>query len=174
MCCQIWSINIPETNTFSGNSHRYTFFYIEKKIQVNYFYWYSHQLVHYFSYTVFKMAIVSWRKVTSINKHTSVYIVLIKSSFDFASTMLSCFIVCQQLSDSGRDCAETQYEIRWYYKTDIQRCDRFWYRGCGGNNNNFKTEEECQQTCTAGGGRPGTWLFRGPGHQKTLALYDGL
>lgn len=62
--------------------------------------------------------------------------------------------VCQQLSDSGRDCAETQYEIRWYYKTDIQRCDRFWYRGCGGNNNNFKTEEECQQTCTAGGGRP--------------------
>uniref|UniRef100_K1PKN2 Papilin n=1 Tax=Magallana gigas TaxID=29159 RepID=K1PKN2_MAGGI len=62
--------------------------------------------------------------------------------------------VCQQPSDSGRDCEGAKLEIRWYYKTDIQRCDRFWYRGCGGNNNNFKTEEECRQTCTGGGGRP--------------------
>lgn len=79
-----------------------------------------------------------------------------------------CFIVCQQPSDSGRDCEGAKLEIRWYYKTDIQRCDRFWFRGCGGNNNNFKTKEECQQTCTGGGGRPGTWLVRAP---KDLMLH---
>nr|XP_022333272.1 uncharacterized protein LOC111130469 isoform X4 [Crassostrea virginica] len=62
--------------------------------------------------------------------------------------------VCQQPSDSGRNCAEGKLEIKWYYNSGTERCDRFWYRGCGGNSNNFNTKEECQQTCTHDNGKP--------------------
>ena len=70
--------------------------------------------------------------------------------------MFTTVIVCQQPSDSGRNCAEGKLEIKWYYNSGTERCDRFWYRGCGGNSNNFNTKEECQQTCTHDNGKPGT------------------
>lgn len=36
---------------------------------------------------------------------------------------------------------------RWYYNSQEGLCDEFVYTGCGGNNNNFATEEECQNDC---------------------------
>ncbi|XP_062596568.1 papilin-like [Saccostrea cucullata] len=62
---------------------------------------------------------------------------------------------CQQPSDSGRNCEEAKLVIKWYYNRDTARCDRFWFRGCGGNGNNFETEDECRQKCR-GGSRPVT------------------
>ena len=37
--------------------------------------------------------------------------------------------------------------LRWYYNEKTGRCETFSYGGCGGNENNFKTEKECVKTC---------------------------
>eukprot|EP01084_Bolivina_argentea_P195045 334702_1 len=37
---------------------------------------------------------------------------------------------------------------RWYYNTHDSECKYFTWSGCGGNNNNFKTLQLCQETCT--------------------------
>ena len=39
------------------------------------------------------------------------------------------------------------YNIVWYYDLDLQRCRRFIYTGCGGNENRFETDAECLQLC---------------------------
>lgn len=36
---------------------------------------------------------------------------------------------------------------RFYYNTLSQRCERFYYGGCHGNANNFRTYQECHKTC---------------------------
>ncbi|XP_060103680.1 tissue factor pathway inhibitor 2-like [Heteronotia binoei] len=35
----------------------------------------------------------------------------------------------------------------WYYNRYTQTCEEFDYGGCGGNENNFESEEHCEQTC---------------------------
>ncbi|XP_054258197.1 papilin isoform X2 [Macrosteles quadrilineatus] len=42
------------------------------------------------------------------------------------------------------------YTARWYYDSLEAQCRQFYYGGCGGNHNNFQTQEECQQTCDRG------------------------
>uniref|UniRef100_A0A665U1L6 BPTI/Kunitz inhibitor domain-containing protein n=1 Tax=Echeneis naucrates TaxID=173247 RepID=A0A665U1L6_ECHNA len=34
------------------------------------------------------------------------------------------------------------YTMMWYFDTEQNECSRFWYGGCGGNENRFKTQEE--------------------------------
>merc|ERR1711990_904773 len=36
---------------------------------------------------------------------------------------------------------------RWFYNHKSGRCEKFTYGGCGGNGNNFQTEESCKRTC---------------------------
>ncbi|XP_050400085.1 carboxypeptidase inhibitor SmCI isoform X2 [Patella vulgata] len=36
---------------------------------------------------------------------------------------------------------------RYYYNSTTNNCTQFVYGGCGGNENNFPTEDKCQQTC---------------------------
>ncbi|XP_004702870.1 tissue factor pathway inhibitor 2 [Echinops telfairi] len=36
---------------------------------------------------------------------------------------------------------------RYYYDRHLQSCQRFWYGGCQGNANNFKTQNDCKKTC---------------------------
>ncbi len=36
---------------------------------------------------------------------------------------------------------------RWYFDAETGRCDDFRYGGCGGNDNNFPTLEECRDAC---------------------------
>lgn len=38
-------------------------------------------------------------------------------------------------------------------------CSRFWYGGCEGNGNRFKSKEECNDTCVAPQGRGSLLIF---------------
>ena len=38
-------------------------------------------------------------------------------------------------------------EKRWYFDKRSQLCRAFYYSGCGGNNNNFESIENCEQMC---------------------------
>ncbi|XP_044730136.1 papilin isoform X2 [Chrysoperla carnea] len=40
-----------------------------------------------------------------------------------------------------------QYTPRWYYDTKERNCRQFYYGGCGGNENNFQTQQECEGRC---------------------------
>jgi len=52
--------------------------------------------------------------------------------------------VCRLLKEPG-ECGN--WTVRWYYKADDSRCDRFWFGQCGGNGNNFLTQEACEAAC---------------------------
>ncbi|XP_076592743.1 collagen alpha-6(VI) chain [Chaetodon auriga] len=39
------------------------------------------------------------------------------------------------------------YTMVWFFDTEQNECSRFWYGGCGGNSNRFKTQEECEDLC---------------------------
>ncbi|KAG9276125.1 collagen alpha-6(VI) chain isoform X1, partial [Astyanax mexicanus] len=52
---------------------------------------------------------------------------------------------CSLSMDSGTPCG--QYVQRWYYDKAVGACSPFWYGGCSGNSNRFKTEFECINTC---------------------------
>lgn len=37
--------------------------------------------------------------------------------------------------------------LHWFYDEMDQVCKQFFYSGCGGNGNNYATEESCQRRC---------------------------
>ncbi|KAJ7344775.1 hypothetical protein JRQ81_000725, partial [Phrynocephalus forsythii] len=47
----------------------------------------------------------------------------------------------------------SDWTIRWYFVSDVGKCNRFWYGGCHGNKNNFASEEECMKACHESEGR---------------------
>uniref|UniRef100_A0A8C6UKG3 Serine peptidase inhibitor, Kunitz type 1 a n=1 Tax=Neogobius melanostomus TaxID=47308 RepID=A0A8C6UKG3_9GOBI len=51
---------------------------------------------------------------------------------------------CTEQPKTG-NCRDTI--TRWYYYPQEQRCLRFNYGGCGGNENNFVSEEQCMKMC---------------------------
>lgn len=64
-------------------------------------------------------------------------------------------MICQLPPDTGR--CHARY-IRWYFNMHAQECSHFQYGGCEGNQNNFMTKKECEQTCIA---------------TPSIRLYDG-
>lgn len=52
--------------------------------------------------------------------------------------------ICFLPSESG-ECRAT--EARWFYNSQEGICEIFAYGGCGGNQNNFVSSEECEQNC---------------------------
>ncbi|XP_074868085.1 BPTI/Kunitz domain-containing protein-like isoform X2 [Carettochelys insculpta] len=52
--------------------------------------------------------------------------------------------ICKLPMDSG-PCFG--YMLSYFYNSVTQRCERFVYGGCGGNENRFTTEAECRRTC---------------------------
>uniref|UniRef100_A0A7M4FW50 BPTI/Kunitz inhibitor domain-containing protein n=1 Tax=Crocodylus porosus TaxID=8502 RepID=A0A7M4FW50_CROPO len=43
------------------------------------------------------------------------------------------------------------YSRRFFFNATAARCQEFLYSGCRGNTNNFRTREECVQTCEGQG-----------------------
>ncbi|ETE58538.1 hypothetical protein L345_15738, partial [Ophiophagus hannah] len=56
--------------------------------------------------------------------------------------------VCQLPQDKG-PCDTLQ--PRWFYNSRSKRCERFYYGGCYGNDNNFKEFNECERHCVTPG-----------------------
>ena len=54
------------------------------------------------------------------------------------------FVVCSLPKQPGTCKASIP---RYYYDYKEKRCGKFIYGGCGGNENNFETLEDCQERC---------------------------
>ncbi|XP_047190984.1 collagen alpha-6(VI) chain isoform X3 [Scophthalmus maximus] len=39
------------------------------------------------------------------------------------------------------------YTMLWFFDTEQNECSRFWYGGCGGNENRFVTQDDCESLC---------------------------
>ncbi|XP_060638232.2 tissue factor pathway inhibitor 2 isoform X1 [Anolis sagrei] len=51
-------------------------------------------------------------------------------------------------------------EPRFYYNTKTKACEEFTYTGCGGNNNNFRTQKACLKVCKKAERRKPSFLRR--------------
>lgn len=39
------------------------------------------------------------------------------------------------------------YTMMWFFDTEQNECSRFWFGGCGGNDNRFATQDKCEDLC---------------------------
>ncbi|XP_020842911.2 collagen alpha-4(VI) chain-like [Phascolarctos cinereus] len=51
---------------------------------------------------------------------------------------------CSMAKDAGM-CRD--YVLKWYYHRDQRTCQKFWFGGCGGNQNRFETRQDCESRC---------------------------
>lgn len=72
----------------------------------------------------------------------------------WATTLILSSTALTSLSDvppclQGHDPGTCDKYVRYYfYDQNIQECRAFWYGGCGGNANRFKSCLECQKSCS--------------------------
>ena len=69
--------------------------------------------------------------------------------------------ICSQKKDAGICPGNVP---RFYFDKELGRCGLFSYGGCGGNSNNFGTQDECVAHC--GGPSGGIFSFALQGNQK--------
>lgn len=53
--------------------------------------------------------------------------------------------ICDLPDDSGPCRGKEQ---RYFFNSQLGRCDDFDYGGCGGNDNNFVTRQQCENECS--------------------------
>lgn len=61
------------------------------------------------------------------------------------------------------------YFERYYFDTESNQCKKFIYGGCGGNGNNFNSEEECENKCKGKTGVLSTANFQ---NQATIFFFS--
>ena len=54
--------------------------------------------------------------------------------------------MCALPIDGGSGGCEAAYR-QWGLDKEMKACREFSYNGCGGNDNNFSTKEECMEHC---------------------------
>ncbi|XP_069085493.1 kielin/chordin-like protein [Pleurodeles waltl] len=76
---------------------------------------------------------------------------------------------CSMPQDDGQctDGPSRQPKQHWFYSAKHRRCIEFLYTGCGGNANNFPSQEECQSRCEVG-----ACCYRTPTVSRVLIGYD--
>ncbi|XP_070588385.1 collagen alpha-3(VI) chain isoform X8 [Erythrolamprus reginae] len=52
--------------------------------------------------------------------------------------------ICQLNKEDG-PCRN--FVLKWYFDPETASCARFWYGGCGGNENRFNTQIDCEKVC---------------------------
>lgn len=57
-------------------------------------------------------------------------------------------VACSLGQDTG-SCQD--YTMMWFFDSSQRSCFPFWYGGCGGNENRFKTKEDCEKVCLTKG-----------------------
>lgn len=65
---------------------------------------------------------------------------------------------CYMPQESG-PCTNT--EIRWFYDKTDGVCREFYYGGCLGNRNRFRTRKECEDSCSDAQGNLRSFLAMG-------------
>ncbi|PNJ34991.1 COL6A3 isoform 1 [Pongo abelii] len=60
--------------------------------------------------------------------------------------------ICKLPKDEGT-CRD--FILKWYYDPNTKSCARFWYGGCGGNENKFGSQKECEKVCAPVLAKPG-------------------
>ncbi|PIK59156.1 putative collagen alpha-3(VI) chain, partial [Apostichopus japonicus] len=50
----------------------------------------------------------------------------------------------------GEKCSNNRIPgLRWFYDPSTDKCSKFIYHGCGGNQNKFLSQKRCQRVCSA-------------------------
>merc|ERR1711990_713288 len=58
-------------------------------------------------------------------------------------------IGCSLPMDAGTCVSKSSPPIfRWFHNPENGICEPFWFSGCGGNENNFETMDDCEKTCS--------------------------
>ncbi|XP_033028193.1 collagen alpha-3(VI) chain isoform X2 [Lacerta agilis] len=60
--------------------------------------------------------------------------------------------ICQLKKEDG-PCRN--FTLKWYFDVNTKSCARFWYGGCGGNENRFDTQRDCEKVCISAPVNPG-------------------
>jgi hypothetical protein len=65
-------------------------------------------------------------------------------SFFSTSNIIKIIESCNLPKETG-DCGEKH--ARWYFAQSDNKCMPFYYTGCGGNDNNYDSENSCAEQC---------------------------
>ena len=71
---------------------------------------------------------------------------------DISYFILICLDACYQVLIRG-SCGTSFANQRYYYDQNTGSCKLFVFFGCGGNQNNFLTRFDCENTCVAKPGK---------------------